>query len=143
MATAYPEHPRPSCHALIHQNNCVLLVQRATEPFKGWWGLPGGSVELGETLEEAVRREAREETGLDIAVNRYLGYRDAIQRDDSGQVRFHYVVHYFLATAAAGRLQAGDDAARAEWIDMSSVKDYQVTDSVYQTLQSAGLIAPS
>lgn len=141
MARAYPEHPRPSCHALIHDGARVLLIERASEPFKGYWGLPGGAVELGETVAEALRREVAEETGLQIELEQLLGYKDAISRDPDGQVRYHYVVFYYLARPAGGRLQPASDAAGARWVDPRTLDGLRVTDSVSECLRWAGLVA--
>ncbi|MFO7273770.1 MAG: NUDIX hydrolase [Bacillota bacterium] len=137
MGRAYAGYPMPSCHALIRDGDRVLLVQRATPPLQGYWGLPGGRVELGETVQEALLREVREETGLEVAVERYLGYMDAIDRDEAGRVRFHYVVHYFAARPAGGTLAAADDAADVRWVALSELERLPVTDSVYLCLDWA------
>lgn len=130
MGRAYAGYPMPSCHALIRDGDRVLLVQRAAPPLQGHWGLPGGRVELGETVEQALVREVREETGLHVAVERYLGYIDAIDRDEAGRVRYHYVVHYFTARPAGGDLRAADDAADARWVALSELDDLPLTDAV-------------
>jgi len=129
----------PSCHALIMDGTQVLLVLRANPPLQGHWGLPGGRVELGETVEQALQREVREETGLEVAVARYLGYRDAIERDESGRVRYHYVVHYFTARPAGGMLAAADDAAEARWVPLEQLPVLPVTDAVAYCLKQAGV----
>ncbi|MFO7173270.1 MAG: NUDIX hydrolase [Bacillota bacterium] len=140
MGRSYPEYPLPSCHALVRrEDGKILLVRRGTEPFKGYWGLPGGAVELGETVEAALCREVAEETGLQVTVERLLGYKDAITREDDQRVRFHYVVLYFLARPAGGDLRPGDDAAEAAWVDPDRLEADRVTDSVWQCLEWAGL----
>lgn len=139
MGRAYPANPIPSVHALIHQNGSILLVRRGTEPFKGYWGLPGGAVEVGETLEEGLRREVEEETGLQVKLDRFLYYQDAITRDTAGRVQYHYVIFYFLASATGGSLRAGDDAAAVAWVPVTDVASLLHTDSVRQALDLAGL----
>lgn len=130
MGHEYPTHPWPSCNALICQDDQVLLVRRSAEPFRGYWSLPGGKVELGETVLEALERECREETGLQIAAERLLGYRDAIERDDSGRIRFHYVIFYYQARIVGGSLQAESDAEALQWVPLQRVPELRVTDSV-------------
>lgn len=139
MGREYPEHPRPSCHALVVQDGRVLLIRRAAEPLRGYWGLPGGAVELGETVVEALRREVLEETGLEVEPERYLGYRDAISRDEDGRVRFHYVILFYSARPVGGEIHAGDDAAQVDWVPLDSLSGLQLTDSVHECLRWAGI----
>jgi len=117
----------------------VLLVRRAHPPLQGYWGLPGGRVELGETVTEALLREVREETGLTVTIDRYLGYVDAIDRDEAGRVRYHYVVQYFAARPAGGTLAAADDAADARWVRLAEIPALQVSDAVEWCLRRAGV----
>lgn len=134
MAREYPEHPLPSCHALVREGDRILLTKRGRPPFQGYWGLPGGGIELGETVEAAVRREVLEETGLDTAVTRVLGYSDGIQHDDLGRVRWHYVILYVEASVVGGVLRAGDDAADVQWVTESEAGGLQLTDAVERCL---------
>lgn len=139
MAKAYPSHPLVSCHALIRDGTSILLVERKRPPHQGCWSLPGGGVELGETVEEALRREVREETGLEIGAPRFLNYVDAIEQDDTGRIRYHYVILYFEAEVAGGRLRAGDDAAAAEWVPVAGLEGRSLTDAVGRCLEWSGL----
>lgn len=139
MAREYPPHPLPSCHALLRSGDCILLVQRGRPPFQGCWGLPGGGVELGETVEQAMMREVQEETGLSVAVSRFLGYADGIERNEAGQVRYHYVILYFEATVRGGTLRPADDAAAVEWVAVPEVRRRPLTDAVERCLGWSGL----
>lgn len=139
MAKEYPDHPIPSCNALICDGEQVLLVQRGRPPFQGYWSLPGGGVELGETLEQAVIREVREETGLLVEPIRCLGHADAINYDEAGRVQFHYVIMHFECQLLGGALNAADDAADVRWVTPAEARHLQITDTVERALDWAGL----
>lgn len=139
MARAYMDFPLPSCHALVRDGERILLVQRGRPPFQGYWGLPGGGIELGETVADALRREVREETGLEVAVGRFLGYADGIDYDESGKVRYHYVIMYFEAEARGGVLSPSDDAAAVRWVTVEEARQLPLTDAVERAIGWAGL----
>jgi ADP-ribose pyrophosphatase YjhB (NUDIX family) len=111
----YPERPVASVHAAVARGDRVLVIRRAFPPGVGWWSLPGGVIELGETLHEAVRREVREECGVEIEPGPVLDVVDAILRDDDGRIRFHFVVTYVGARYISGEPHAASDAADARW----------------------------
>ena len=119
MKREYPESPLVGVGAVIidrHQNDRrVLLIRRGTPPLLGEWSLPGGVLESGETLREAVAREAREETGLAIETGEMLGVYERVIRDDVSRVRYHYVLIDFLCRPLSGDLKAGSDAADVRW----------------------------
>ncbi len=100
---------------MVIQENRVLLIRRGTPPLLGEWSLPGGVLECGETLCEAVAREAREETGLLVETGEMLGVYERVIRDDAGRVRYHYVLVDFLCRVVGGDLKAGSDAADVRW----------------------------
>lgn len=139
MAKEYPSHPIPSCNALVRDGDRILLVLRGRPPLQGYWSLPGGGVELGESLAEAVIREVSEETGLRVEPTRFLGYADAINYDDAGRVQFHYVIMHFESRLLGGRLKAGDDAADVRWATPAEARQLQITDTVERALNWAGL----
>jgi ADP-ribose pyrophosphatase YjhB (NUDIX family) len=112
----YPAAPLVGVAAVVFDGaGRVLLVQRGREPRKGSWGLPGGLIDVGEALLDAVRREVREETGLEIAVRELLTAFEPIYRDAEGRVEYHYVVLDYWATVEAGEAAPGDDAAAVAW----------------------------
>ncbi len=112
---SYPDRPIVSAGAVIIEDERVLLVRRATEPLQGEWSVPGGAVELGETLRAAAAREAREECGLTVRATDVLGVYDSIFPDASGKPQFHYVLIDFLCRVTGGELRASGDAADARW----------------------------
>ncbi len=115
MKREYPEAPIVGVGAVVVQNSRVLLIRRGTAPLLGEWSLPGGALECGETLREAVAREVREETGLLVETAEMLGVYERIIPGDEGRVRYHFVLIDFLCRAVGGELKAGSDAADARW----------------------------
>jgi 8-oxo-dGTP diphosphatase len=115
MKREYPDSPLVGVGAVIVQNQRVLLIRRGQAPLLGEWSLPGGVLECGETLREAVVREAREETGLVVETGEMLGVYERVIRGDEGRVRYHYVLIDFLCHSAGGELEAASDAADVRW----------------------------
>jgi 8-oxo-dGTP diphosphatase len=115
MKREYPESPLVGVGAVIVQDQRVLLIRRGQAPLLGEWSLPGGVLECGETLREAVVREAREETGLVVETDEMLGVYERVIRGDDGRVRYHYVLIDFLCRPAGGELEAASDAADVRW----------------------------
>ncbi len=115
MKREYPDSPLVGVGAVIVDQNRVLLIRRGTPPLLGEWSLPGGVLECGETLRDAVVREAHEETGLTVETGEMLGIYERVIRDDARRVRYHYVLIDFLCRAVGGDLKAGSDAADVRW----------------------------
>src|SRR5205809_2114809 len=112
----HPERPIVAVGAVILDGDRVLLVKRGQEPLKGEWSLPGGAIEIGETLEAAVVREVREETCLDVEVGPLVDVVNRITRDAEGRVDYHFVVVDYLCRPLGGTLACASDAAAAEWV---------------------------
>lgn len=127
MRREYPERPIVGVGAVIVVDGRVVLIRRKYEPLAGHWSLPGGSVELGETLEAAVAREMREETGLDIEVGPVIEVFDRIMRDDGERVQFHFVLVDYLCWPVGGVLAAGSDVDRAELVEPSDLGRFNLT----------------
>jgi len=117
----YPASPIAGVAATVFSCGNVLLVRRGNEPSYGKWGLPGGVVELGETVEEALTREVKEETGLSVRPIRLVTVLDSIVRDDEGKIRFHYVLSEFLCEDLGGKLEASTDVSDARWFPLGSL----------------------
>jgi len=136
-----PRSPVAAVSALILDGDKILLIRRAAAPAIGKWAAPGGAVELGETAEQAVKREALEETGLEIQVGKIAGLSDIIVTDEAdGRIRYHYFLVSFLATAVGGQLAASSDAAEARWVPLAEVRSYNVTKTLIARLEENGLI---
>ena len=121
----YPTEPRVAVGAVVFNENKVLLVRRAQPPSQDVWAIPGGRVEIGETLQQAAEREIFEETGVTILAREPVYTFDYIDRDKSGRARFHYVIVDLSADYVGGKPRAGDDAAEARWVsseDLGALK---------------------
>jgi ADP-ribose pyrophosphatase YjhB (NUDIX family) len=116
MPREYPESPLIGVGAVVVQDGRVLLVQRGREPLKGQWSLPGGLLELGESLEAGVAREVEEETGLRVRPVELIELLDRIHRDGA-RVRYHYVIADYLCRVTGGELGAASDAAAVRWVE--------------------------
>jgi ADP-ribose pyrophosphatase YjhB (NUDIX family) len=126
MAREYPAHPVVGVGAVVVRGGRALIVKRAHEPRKGEWSLPGGLLELGESLQDAVRREIKEETGLDIVVGPIIETFDRVHRDAAGRIRYHFVIVDFVCWSDQGEAVAGSDAEQVAWITGGQLDDYAV-----------------
>ncbi|MBW4027553.1 MAG: NUDIX hydrolase [Acidobacteria bacterium] len=121
MRREYPDAPRVGVAAAVIRGEEVLLLRRGQEPLKGHWSLPGGLLEVGETLRDGVCREVLEETGLTIEPLEMLEVAERIAHDEKGLVRFHYVLVEFLCHETGGHLQAATDADEVRWTTRSEL----------------------
>jgi 8-oxo-dGTP diphosphatase len=131
----FPSRPVVGVGAVVVDGSRVLLVRRATEPLKGEWSVPGGAVEIGETLEAAVAREVQEETGLQVVVGPIVEVLDRIRLDPGGRARYHYVLVDFVCRPNGGTLACATDAADVMWVPLAELKDYCVADVTIRVIQ--------
>ena len=137
MARRYPEMPVVAVGVLLLDGDRVLLVQRGRPPQVGRWTVPGGGVEVGETLEEAALRELGEETGLGCTLGPLVEVLDRVVRDGDGRVEYHYVILDFVGSAPTGTLQAGSDCADARWVPIAELDQWQTTDGLAPVVRRA------
>jgi 8-oxo-dGTP diphosphatase len=128
ISREYPNFPLVGVGAIISQHNQVILVRRGKEPSKGDWSIPGGLVDVGETLRDAVIREALEETGLEVEPTELVEVVERIFRDDLGRVQYHYVLADFLCHVRKGNLFAGSDALDAKWFRPDELPDLNLAE---------------
>ena len=133
----YPARPYLAVSAAIFRDGHVLIVRRALPPSQGLHTLPGGVVELGETLEQAVVREVREETSLDIEPLALAGYREAIARDAGGRIERHFVILPFAARWIAGEIALSDELAEAHWLLPSELSGLKTTEGLAEVVDAA------
>ena len=140
----YPDVPRVAVGAVVFRAGHVLLVKRGRPPSQGQWAIPGGRVELGETLQAAAEREINEETGLAIRAGDPVHTFDVILRDDAGRVRFHYVIVDLLADyLAGGEPRPGDDAREARWVAPQDLAELPVSQTTLDVLRNVLHFSPS
>ena len=138
---SFPSKPVVGVGAVILDGDRVLLVKRGHEPLKGHWSLPGGRVELGETLEAALVREVREETGLEITTGPVVEVFDRIDRASDGRIAYHYVIVDFACAPAGGQLAHASDAEDARWVLVNDLSAYNVTPKATMVIQKAIALA--
>ena len=137
MSRAYPEAPRVGIGVVVLRGEKVLLVRRGRPPAQGRWSLPGGGQELGETAEEAARRELFEETGLGVGPLVLAGNVDSIHRDAEGRVQYHYTILDFAAAYEVGEAVPGDDVTALAWAGENEFDIYELWSEARRIIASA------
>ena len=137
MKRDYPDRPIVGVGAVVVEKNRVVVVKRGKEPLKGQWSIPGGAVELGETLREAVAREAREELGLAVEPGVIVEVFDSIYRDPDGRPRFHYVLVDFVCRRLSGELCAASDISEARWVTLQDLPELKMTSLAEKVIRKA------
>ena len=136
----YPLVPRVGVGAIIIHEGNILLVERGVEPSRGLWAIPGGTLKLGETLQECAAREILEETGISIKVGACIYVFDYFERDESGKVRFHFVIVDFAAEYISGDPKGADDAEDARWVAPEELSKLPVAKNTLKALKEIGFI---
>jgi mutator protein MutT len=137
----YPDRPYVGVGAVIVQDGRVLLVKRKYEPLADRWSLPGGAVEVGETLEACLIREMVEETGLEVGVGPVIEVFDRITHDDDGRVVYHFVLVDYLCWPVGGSLRAGSDVGDCMFVHPDDLREYDLTAKAESVVERALLLA--
>ncbi len=134
---SYPARPVVGVGAVVFVDGRIVLVKRAHEPLQGEWNLPGGAVEVGETLREACAREILEETGLVVEVGAMIEVFDRIMRDGEGAVQYHFVLIDYVCRATGGEVRCGTDASDIALADPRDLSAYRLTDKAIDVIGKA------
>ena len=137
MNRRYPEHPMVGVGAVIFRNDSVLLVQRGKPPSRGKWTVPGGLVEVGESLEEAVKREVQEEVGLRVRVDALIAALDRVFLDEAGRIEYHYVLLDFLCVCPEGDPSPATDVMDCAFVCLNALSRYDLTEGTEQLVERA------
>jgi 8-oxo-dGTP diphosphatase len=133
----YPSRPFLGVGALIFEGGKLLLAERGHEPLKGFWSLPGGILETGETLEQGIRREVLEETGLEVEPLSIFEVFERIMPDGYGKTEYHYVLIDYLCKTVGGALQAASDVSRVAWVAQTELAQYRLTEGTLAVVERA------
>jgi 8-oxo-dGTP diphosphatase len=133
----YPKRPLVGVGAIILRRDRILMAQRGKEPLKGWWSLPGGALEIGESLKDAVCREVREETGLEIRPLGVFEISERIIRDSDAVAEYHYVLIDYICRVTGGSLRPGDDVCQVEWVSRKDLPKLQITEGTLGVIEKA------
>ncbi len=133
----YPKRPMVGVGAIMLRRDRILMAQRGKEPLKGWWSLPGGALEIGESLRDGVCREVREETGLEIVPLGVLEIFERIIRDDAGAPEYHYVLIDYMCRITGGKLFPGDDVCAVDWVRQRDLPGLQITEGTLAVIEKA------
>ena len=136
----YPDRPVVGIGAVVIRDGKVLLIRRGVAPGRGLWAVPGGSLELGETLQQGAEREILEETGITIRAREPIYAFDFFERDPDGRIRFHFVIVDLAADYIRGDVKGADDALEARWLAPGDLDRLPVSKNTLNLLQSVGFI---
>jgi 8-oxo-dGTP diphosphatase len=137
----YPERPLVGVGVVILGPEGVVMIQRGKPPRAGSWSLPGGAQKLGETVNAAALREAKEETGLDIEVIGLVDVVDSIRPDETGAIQYHYTLVDVVARSIGGELAAGGDAMDAKWVTLAALEEMELWSETVRVIELAGEMA--
>jgi len=129
VSREYPTRPLVGTGALILKDGKLLLIRRGAQPGRGKWSIPGGLVELGENVQDAMVRETKEEVGLEVEAVKLMDVFDSITLDEQGRIQYHFVVVNFLVRVVGGSLQTASDILEARWVTVDEVEKYNLTKS--------------
>jgi mutator protein MutT len=123
----YPDRPLVGVGAVIVCNGKILLEKRQNDPGRGKWSIPGGLVELGESIEQTVTREVKEETGLEVEEPEHIDVVDSVDLDENNKIKYHFVIVEYLVKVRGGMAKAGSDAADLRWVRFNEVEKCDLT----------------
>ncbi|HEV2287916.1 MAG TPA: NUDIX hydrolase [Candidatus Acidoferrales bacterium] len=133
----YPEHPVIAVGGVVIADSRALLIRRGQAPLEGRWSIPGGILELGETISEGIARELLEETGIEAKPTELLEVYEKVFRDASGRAQYHFVILDYLCEFRGGTAQPGGDVTAVAWASEAELSQYELTDAATRVIQKA------
>jgi len=133
------KYPIPSVGALIFRDGKLLIIRRGNPPYAGYWSIPGGKVKWGESLEEALKREIREELSVEIEIEKLAGIVESIYRERD-EVKYHYIIIDYFCRIVSGEPVASDDALELRWISLEELSELDVTPTLLKLLRDLEMI---
>jgi len=137
MNRRYPERPYAGVGAIVFRGTEVLLIKRGSPPALGKWSIPGGLVELGESMEAAIRREVLEEVGLEVKVIDLVAALDRVILDQNGRIEYHYILLDFLCEVVSGHPKAATDAEECRFVALEDICLYDMTRGTEEVIKRA------
>ncbi len=137
---AYPVTPKVGVGAIVLHEGKILLVKRGIAPGKGLWAIPGGTLQLGESMKACAARELLEETGITASIGECVYVFDLIERDETGRILFHFVVVDFAASYVSGEAEGADDAEEAGWFTPEELSSMSVSGNTMKVLKAIGFL---
>jgi mutator protein MutT len=133
----YPGAPVVGVGGVVIRDGRALLIKRGSAPLKDQWSIPGGTLELGESIQEGVRRELLEETGIEVRVGELIEVFDRIFRDDAGKIQYHFVIVDYLCEAISGEARAASDVTDVAWVNEEDLWNYKLTEAATRVIRKA------
>jgi 8-oxo-dGTP diphosphatase len=133
----YPERPIVGVGGVVISSGRALLIKRGHPPLEGQWSIPGGTLEVGETLQEGVRRELAEEAGIDVRVLDLIEVFERIFHDEAGKIQYHFVILDYLCEAVSGEPRAGTDVVEVAWATAAELERYSLTPTATRVIRRA------
>lgn len=133
----YPGAPVVGVGGVVIRDERALLIKRGSAPLEGQWSIPGGTLELGESLQDGVRRELLEETGIEVRVGQLIEVFDRIFRDASGKIQYHFVIVDYLCEPVSGEASAASDVTATAWVSEADLSDYKLTEAATRVIRKA------
>ena len=133
----YPGAPVVGVGGVVIREGRALLIKRGSAPLEGQWSIPGGTLELGESLQEGVRRELLEETGVEVRVLDLIEVFDRIFRDASGKIQYHFVIVDYLCALVSGEASAASDVTDTAWVSEANLSNYRLTEAATRVIRKA------
>jgi 8-oxo-dGTP diphosphatase len=133
----YSGAPVVGVGGVVIRDGRALLIKRGSAPLKDQWSIPGGTLELGESIQEGVRRELLEETGIEVRVGELIEVFDRIFRDDAGKIQYHFVIVDYLCEAISGEARAASDVTDVAWVKEEDLWNYKLTEAATRVIRKA------